>query len=656
MVDGLDEFWKSFGDSSAFVEVECGEDVSLAAAVLSTYGIPCNSQLGGSLKNLDVKRMDAIQTIKLSLLEASANDGQIYEPVVNPAGIVEFIAVGASGGLSGGDIYYEIQSGTYREACGGVMVIGALPLSYRKDIEWSPIWQGGAKAVYDTSLLVNTQCVDGDFSQQATIIFNDPHLDSTYKDGIDNLYEITEENAYDTILGYARFIEWPSYKTDKDATVKKEDTARVLLPLPLQFGTFAKRPKLSQTLLQNPNCWDQASYEVDDVTTGVKLEIPEEFRYENIRGTQVDKLQGILDVYVVGLELANMRQKPNSDAEAANKEPQVGSASCEVTINKSFPECIRLSRGTHYVLGYEEVDSGAKTPYVIFANNSRLDIIDFSGKDPITFKIDPRCAWANENPGITEQTGMVLPIEGTRGILVHSMFVSVLLNTPSIVISHPDGWGRKAFNIADSLTYWVAPIVSVEPARPVAFNGTILDMTQGIQDHDPTTTQNFEDTDYEKALDEINGNGMTLNLSFLDEGQCAKLSGALFDYLNSGDGTESTYICGPDAEPMLCGTGPNGGIVNSIVYSYQDSNSYTISVNCGPTILGDMAQIEGGISPMRSEDISAVGTIIQDTGSNIYFKVRIDAFGERLAINLSPNVLRVGDKVACVVHNNPVES
>jgi hypothetical protein len=656
MVDGLDEFWKSFGDSSAFVEVECGTEGSLAAAVLSAYGIPCNSQVGGSLPNIDIKRMDAIQTIKLSLLEASSNDNQIYEPIMNAEGIVEFVAIGAGPGLSGGDIYYEIQSGTYKETCGGVMVIGALPLSYRRDIEWSPIWEGGAKMVYDTSLIVNEHCLAGDFSQQATIVFNDPHLDSTYKDGIDNLYEITEENAYDTILGYARFVEWPGYKNDKDAVVRKEDTAKILLPLPLEFGTFAKRPKLRDSQLQNPGCWDEATYEVDDVTTGVKLEIPGEFRYENIRGTQVDKFQGILDVYVIGLELTNMRQRPPSDSEAVNKEPEYGSAVCEVTINKAFKECTRLSRGTHYVIGYEEMDSGDKTPYVIFANNSRLDLIDFSGSDAITFKIDPRCAWANENKGITEQTGMVLPIDSTRGILVYSMFVSVILNTPSIVVQHPDGWGKKAFNIADSLTYWVAPIVSVEPARPVAFNGTIIDMTQGIQDHDPTTTQSFEDTDYEKAMDEINGNGMTLNLSFLNEEQCAKLSGALYDYLNSGDGTESTYICGPDAEPSLGGTAPNGGIVNSIVYSYQDSNSYTISVNAGPTILGDMAQVEGGLSPMRSDDVSAVGTVIQDTGSNIYFKVRIDAYGERLAINLSPNVIRVGDKVSCVIHNNPVES
>ena len=39
-----------------------------------------------------------------------------------------------------------------------------------------------------------------------------------------------------------------------------------------------------------------------------------------------------------------------------------------------------------------------------------------------------------------------------------------------------------------------------------------------------------------------------------------------------------------------------------------------------------------------------------------YFKVRIDGVGERIAINMSPDVLRVGDKVQCSIHNNPVEA
>jgi hypothetical protein len=656
MAGAPDKFWATFGTSGEFAEVKCsGGSGSLAADVLSTYGISCNSNIGGNLPNLDIKRMDAIQVIKLSLLEASTEYGQIFEPVMSSEGVVEFIAVGGGSGLSGGDIYYEIQTGTYRESCGGVMITGAMPLATRKDVVWKPIWQGGDKAIYDTTFLVNERCLAEDFSQQATIVFNDPHLDSRCEDGINNLYEITKDNPYDHILGYANYIEWPGAENDKDAVIKEESTAKILLPLPAgTLGTLAIRPPLATMGYDNVGCLDEGVKAID-IESGVTLEIPPTFRFESVRGTKVDKLQSVIDVYVVGTEIADMRGVPPDDIEAANKVPEKGSAICTIKIKKSYKECFKLSKGTHYIVGYSE--SGEKIPYIVFIDNSRTDDpIKINGKAPTKFTVDPESIWTNNNTPTGE--GLILPTGGTHGILVSSIFVSVLLDTPSIVVYHPDGRNRKAKVIAESLTYWLAPLVSTEFPRPVAFNGGLLDMKDSIVDHDPTTSQQLSDTKYEKALDQMQGNGMSLNLSFLDGEQCAKLSGTLYEYLNSAmdGGTESTFVCSPDTDVFLGGTGPNGGIINSITYSYQDSNSYTISVNTGPTILGDMSQVEGGPSPMRSEDISAVGTVIQDMGNHVNFKVRMDGFGERIAVNLSHHVLRVGDKVSCTVHNNPVES
>jgi hypothetical protein len=652
-----DKFWATFGTSAAFAEVKCsGDSGSLAADVLSTYGIRCGSTIGGNLPNLDIKRMDAIQVIKLSLLEASANDGQIYEPIMSSEGVVDFVAIGGETGLSGGDVYYEIQTGTYKESCGGVMIIGAMPLAARKEVVWKPIWQGGEKAIYDTTLLVNEHCLSDEFSQQATIVFNDPHLDSKYEDGINNLYELTSKNPYDHILGYANYIDWPGAETDKDAVIKKEDTAKILLPLPAgTLGTLVTRPPLDTMGYDNPGCYELGGVTVQNIEEGVRVEIPTAFRFESVRGTNVDKLQSVSDVYVIGIEISDMRGVPRSDADAANPMPEKGSAICTIKMKKSYKECFKLSKGSHYVVGYSEEEQ--KTPYIIFIDNTRTyDPIKIDGKIPTQFNISPDSVWTNNGSPTGE--GIILPTGGTHGILVTSIFVSVLLDTPSIVVFHPDGKNRKARSIAETLTYWVTPLVSVELPRPIAFNGQILNTQDSIIDHDPTTTQNLEDTEYEKALDEMQGNGMSLNLSFLNSDQCQKLSGALHSFLNSADsgGTESTFVCGPETEAFLGGTGPNGGIVNSITYSYQDSNSYTISVNTGSTILGDMSQVEGGASPMRSEDISAVGTIIQDMGNHVNFKVRMDGFGERIAVNLSHHILRVGDKVSCTVHNNPVES
>ncbi len=642
------DIWTDFGNQSIVAGTCAG--VNVASEVLTSYGIPTNGVFGGGLNTLDISRMDAIQVIKLSLLEASMSGG-ILELVMGSDGTVSAKVIGSGGGNMG-TTYCTIQSGTYIETCGGVMVIGGLPFAERKPIVWKSIW-GKTKTIYDTSLLVNNHCLIKDFSTQATIVFNDPHLDSSFEDGIDNLYELTSKNPYDRILGYAIYIEAGS-NSDANTSIKKEDTAKILLPLPNNFGTsFLIRPEISDTLdALNPECYFNNT--IPDITTGVELVIPDTLRFTDIRNNEVDKFKSVEDVYVIGMEIADIRGIPPDKPSSLDTNPAKGSGMPRIKITKTYAQCWKLSLGLEYVVGYTDTPTN-KQVYIIFADNSRsMDPIKISSDQVTSFVISNDSVWTNN--GTYKGEGMILPIGSTKGILVNSMFVSVILDTPSVVVFHPDGKGNRAKNIANDLVYDMAALVSVEKPRPVAFNGSAIDMSAGMVDHDPTTTQSFSDTPYELALDAMNGGGMTINLSFLDEQGCIALSQTLQSYFGSGSGIETTYICGPEAEPELGGAGPSGGIINSINYSYQDSSSYTISVNCGPTILGDFSQIDGGPSPMRTEDISAVGTIIEDAGNHVNFKVKLDGYGVRQAINLSHHIIRVGDQVACSVHNNPVES
>ena len=57
-----------------------------------------------------------------------------------------------------------------------------------------------------------------------------------------------------------------------------------------------------------------------------------------------------------------------------------------------------------------------------------------------------------------------------------------------------------------------------------------------------------------------------------------------------------------------------------------------------------------------AENFSAAGVIIDMVGDNIHFKLRIDGYGERWAVNMASSILRTGDIVQCTVHNNPVEA
>jgi hypothetical protein len=129
----------------------------------------------------------------------------------------------------------------------------------------------------------------------------------------------------------------------------------------------------------------------------------------------------------------------------------------------------------------------------------------------------------------------------------------------------------------------------------------------------------------------------------------------LYNHFKS-DVIETIYTCGPECNPKLGGYGDSDGVINAIRYNYTDSGSYTVSVTEGPKLVGNLAQVDGGPSMKMAENFSASGVIIDKAGDNIHFKVRIDGYGERWAVNMTHRILRIGDIIQCTVHNNPVEA
>jgi hypothetical protein len=655
----VSSFWSEFCDTTRYVDVACefSTEGSLATKVLTSFGIPCTSTIGGTLDNIDIKQMDAIQVLKMSLLEASAisDPAVIYEPVMGSDGVVDFKAVGRGATNSFIDeVYYDIQTGTYTEACTGVMIIGGKPLTVRKSLNWLPIWgTEGQYEIYETGYMFNS-CAKGDFNQYATIIYNDPHLVSEYEDGIENLYEITKDNPYDSIIGYAYYLSWPDWATDKEAIITRTDSAKILIKLETNsVGTMNKRPHADAGFNEDPNCYEGMTGDEIDYEDGVLVPLPENFRFASVRGTTVDKFSGISGVYVLGREVSDLRGVPKTPLDA---DSPTGEFNVMVSLEKNYNEIFTLQVGSHYQVAYDN----DKNPYIVFADNTRVtDPIKFPDGGSVDFIIHPDCIYSLDGGTSESHTGVILPTGLTKGILVEEIYVGVELDTPAINIYHPDGWNNRALEIAESLEYLITPLVVVDAPPPIAVNGSEIDQTESKADHDPTTAQDFTDTPLELAHDSMSaGGGMTLTLSFLDLAGCEKLSGAIYNHLNSHTlgATESTYICGPDADPELGEAAPNG-IVNSITYSYQDSSAYTISVNGGPMLVGGLlSQLDGGPTMKATEAVSAKGTIIQDLGNHIHFKVHIDGFGDRVALNMVPAVLRVGDIVNVSVHNNPVEA
>lgn len=672
--DSIVDFWEAYGNSSIFMDIDCpGPTDSLALDVLNTFGIEATSSMGigGNLYGLDIKNMDALSVINLSLLEelAESTIGSMYEVIADTDGGVKFIEIGADTALLN-DIYYQVQTSSYVEECVGVLVRGGKPQPTWVDTEWSYIWGISGKRIFDNSLFASN-CSNPAFSTHATIVFDDPNLNNTaYKDGINNLYEL--ENPFEKIMGYATYKHAPG--STKDTRISYNNVANVAVVVCSSdgdtgpyIGKLKERPKINEAskAFGDEGCWANEDQGLS-INDGIRIPIPKYLRYEDVRNTIVDKFQRVTDVFIIGTPLSLCKSAPfNKDAEALVVPPNPDDYTAVIEIDSSSKHVFKLDVGKDYVIVSDSSGEYIE-PYIIFAKNTREN-------DPLPYGYNtPYVIGQGGKSGASRQGeegfATIFPAANNRGYIVEQVVAMIDIDTPSINIYDPEynGYGTegvlsKAINIANNFEYLIRPLVLYEPPAPIAFNGSLVDQAEGIQDNDPTTQQDFEATPLELVMDKMSsGSGLELTLSFLnnpsDDAKIENLSNNLFNFMNHGTGIETNYICGPNTEVELGQNGPAGGVINNITYSYTDQGSYTISVNEGPRIVKPLsAGGPGGPSVKATESVNARGTVIQNLGNGIHFKVRIDGFGERIAINTCHNIIRKGDVVSCSVYNNPVE-
>ena len=654
-----DDFWPTFGTNglSTITTSYEGTTSSLASDVLSTFGISCTGSRGGSLEGLDIKNMDALAVINLSFLEYYGKTGTLLDIVANDSGGVSIITVGGSS-CNLNDIYYQIQSDSYKSTCAGVLVRGGTPMPYWEDTDWVSIWGNGGKQVFDYSMFVSN-CSDPELSSYAMIIFNDPNLDTSYNDGIDNLYDMVDP-IKQTFMGYARYMSAPG-STDYTKITYNDSGANI--PIVVcngeSMGTLIEPPKMLPELEKfgGADCWSGSNAGISS-SDGLKIPIPDTLRYTDVRGVSVDKFKSVTDVFIIGTPLSLVKAAPyNNDSAAITVPPTEESYTAIINIDSSTRNVFKLNPGKDYIILYED-----GIPYIVFSKNTREN-------DPLTY--GPETSYVIGNGGKYSidregETGKatIFPVANNKGYIVDQVVAFIDIDMPSISIYDPeyngdgsDGASSKAIDIANNFIYELKPLILNNPPAPIAFNGSLIEQGDSVVDTDPTTVQDLSDTPLEKVLDKLNGGGYEITMSSLtNETTIKTMSRNLNNLMSNDDGVETTYVCGPTCEATLGSSGPGGGVINSIVYTYTDQGSYTISVNEGSKLIKSFSG--GGVTgatPKATETVTAQGKVIQSMGNGVNFKVKLDGFGDRVAINTCHSIIRVGDVVNCSIHNNPVE-
>jgi hypothetical protein len=497
-------------------------------------------------------------------------------------------------------------------------------------------------------------CRKDGFTNYATIVYEDPHLNTDYKDGIDNLYDIN--SPWEKVIGYVHYKEPPDYVKD---TPEIKITWNNEASIPIQVGELGN-PVMGN--IQTIQTKDMAAGDVNcfsgpgtgqeiKYTDGIKIEIPSKWRYSFVRGIKIDKFIKVSAVYLIGMRIDSLFYAPDSTERMFDNTISSNNSVLWASINKLGFNTFKCEEGRHYAIAYD--NSGDLTPYIVFAKDIR-EGDPFSYGANTSFKIDPFCAYGLKE-GKTSAEGTIFPITKSEGLWVYDIWALVDIEVPSITIFDPIN--GKAMEIANALKYSLCPISVIDDPAPIGLGstGALIPQEMSQKNTDPTDVQSFSDTPLEEAMDKMQGSGMSVSWSFLKGDDAGIAAGNLYKLLSQDTTVENVFTFGPDSNPQLC-AGYAGGVINAIRYSYTDQGSYTVSVTTGPMVTpSSMVQIDGGPSPMMTEDFSARGVVIASNGDNVNFKVRIDGYGDRWAVCMTPHIIRTGDAVQCSIHNNPVE-
>jgi hypothetical protein len=641
----------------------------IISLVCDAFGISCkNGALSGTLANIDLKRIDPINAMRASLLERLAISQEFCEFTINSQGILEIYEVG--GRHSNLDVYYSVASSGYKPQAVNVMVTGGKPPDRRIIHPFTTIIDDDTSTVWDTTAL-SSNCRAPGFSSSCVITYKDPLMTTgktSYKDGIDNLFELS--SPFQSILGWAWSVTIDNNIVNPMVNIVQQSQASVPICVSKEeddFFTDIGIPRKRAYISTTGDMSKCVQFERGEGNTGSPLVvnlndyIKESLLYTSVRNSIINKFMGVNQVYVVAIPLSVCRglPKPPLINKTNSTENTVVFVSAQTAVNNIY----NLRAGEHYIEVYDEdTEENNTTIKLQFAKNTMINDKGTYGTG-VFFYVDKyandliqvlNAEFNDDNINYVAQ-GTLLPINSDgQGLLIKQVWLQVDLDTPCFVINDPKG---KADEIAKSLKVSISPIV-IESLPPfIAMNGVIISQEDGIADNDPTTKQDFSSTAMEQANQNMIGRTLSLNLaSLVSEKDVSNLSKSLFEILQEDSGISYTHTCGPTSSPRLGATGPRGYIINTITYNYTDNGSYLITVVEGPLYFGDFIGMGGGIYNKQVEEVSAVGTIIQQYGNHIDYKVAVDGYGTVIAINCYPGVLDIRDRVNVIIHNNAVEA
>jgi len=603
-------------------------DRNVAVQVLDYFDIPYigNPPTRGNLCGFDINNMPATDAIQLSLMENLA-DGRLIELYTNPDGFAYFQEVFPAYDTADIEIRTCIPTSNIDSKVDLVIVRGydTPPCRSFKDfvsVDWLET---------DSLSFYVPYCKM--YATEAWRSYKDPVLETSYKDGVENLYEL---KAFESIAGYVIDFDGPS---DPNIKVSFSNTTLKNVPLGLGVG-FAGSSHVCDE-----------SGETDTHYSGFTNRLSNYMAMDKF-GEPWPLLLGVQGVYALIHNISNVMVGPYGDS--------IFSGSSSVS-NKTLYLVERKAKfvslpasNWHWELNSDssaDVSIYSRTPIITDTN---YGLTGYPGlymySDEV--HVPPR--------SIEGFGGIVMPnMGGSWMSLITRLWACVELDRPSAHVADPNG---NAVEIINKLNISWQPIVITDEPAPVAYTfggaASLVDHTLDLWDSDPSTVQD-PPQDLEGSLawlqTQTSGRTIDVSLPFCDEDDCLQLASTIFS-LQDENITTYNMVCGPIKSPRL-GTKVPGyeGRINRISHSYTDSSAYNINITVGPTFTNGKGW-SSGLYQRQTEDVSRQAVVVWSAGDGVNYRVRVQGgMGVYHAINKTMGAYNPGEKVSVTIHNNPKE-
>lgn len=637
--------------------------------VLSKFEIPLDTSEvdfnGGKLAGIDIKNMDAVQAIRLSLAEGLVG-GSWYEIVENATGGVFLVDVLNPTTPVNLDIRLCVPAADRTNQVDMVVVRGYKKPPQRYAGPWKDVIPAGTGPINPASLndpsgiftvyaadLVDS-CVSSQLATTATKSYADPiRTDALGPQEKNPFYDVA---AFENIVGWAVDIDGMPEEAGLAAAIQykfNETTTWYYRPDPA-FPSFSK-----VTEVVSAGCSTGGG-----IQTGGQIVYYEGVfnytspKYTDRYGGQWPLVIQPAGVLYTGYKITNI----------VSFGPIGADDSTAYVFVDPVHEFNELSAGSQWIYTVKPDTTDSYEIKVYYQPKQDptfwevvLSILD-SGN--VELKADDRrdktLSLVNDMATSSPALG-ILGGQSDLGHYVTDMWLALTLNRPSVTVTDPSG---GALGAVANLRVQYAPLILKDEPAPIGYatfgEEVEVDQTVGLIDHDPTTCQRFDETPLAIMQSLMTGNTLDVSLPFIaDVGGCAAVARVIFDYMYHSSVSTYTLTCGPDDEPVL-GAEVNGYDSNlrieSINYSFQDSSSYTVEVTLGP-VFSNIGSWNNGAWVPKTEDVSRKAKVIWTAGDGVNYRVQVQGLGEYNAINSDPqNIWRVGEMVTVTVYNIPQES